>query len=141
MNAAGWNSLQEQNLPGFPAGNGSGNGWEQFGGSNSAVIGESFLTGDSHVANATSVGLGDTPSIPAAHHDLEFLYGVIPAAPPVTGDYNNNGVVDAADYVLWRTKADCCRTMKHLVQPRQTTTTYGEPTSAWVVDLTEKARL
>ena len=27
----------------------------------------------------------------------------IPAAPsPLTGDYNNNGVVDAADYVVWR---------------------------------------
>ncbi len=67
LNAASWNSLQEQNLPGFPAGNGSGNGWEQFGGSSSAVIGESFLTGDSHVANATSVGLSGSPSIPAAH--------------------------------------------------------------------------
>jgi hypothetical protein len=22
--------------------------------------------------------------------------------PPLTGDYNNNGIVDAADYVVWR---------------------------------------
>jgi hypothetical protein len=101
LNAASWNSLQEQNLPGFPAGNGSGNGWEQFGGSSSAVIGESYLTGDSRVANATSVGLGAAFN-PGGAHDLEFVYGIIPAAPPVTGDYNNNGVVDAADYVLWR---------------------------------------
>ena len=33
LNATGWNSFQEQNAAGFPAGNGSGNGWEQAGGS------------------------------------------------------------------------------------------------------------
>ena len=27
---------------------------------------------------------------------------VLPPAPPVIGDYNGNGVVDAADYVVWR---------------------------------------
>ncbi len=101
LNASSWNSLQEQNLPGFPAGNGSGNGWEQFGGSISAVIGESYVTGDSRVSNATSVGLGAAFN-PGGAHDLEFLYGVIPAGPPVTGDYNDNGSVDGADYVLWR---------------------------------------
>src|SRR6185436_14606884 len=26
-----WTSLQDQNKPGFPAGDGSGNGWEEFG--------------------------------------------------------------------------------------------------------------
>jgi PEP-CTERM motif len=101
LNATSWNSLQEQNIPGFPAGNGTGNGWEQFGGSSSAVIGESYLTGDSRVSNATSIGLGAAFK-PGAAHDLEFLYGVVPAGPAVTGDYNNNGTVDAADYVLWR---------------------------------------
>jgi hypothetical protein len=101
LNATSWNSLQEQNLPGFPAGNGTGNGWEQFGGSSSRVIGESYLTGDSRVANATSVGLGAAFN-PGGAHDLEFLYGVVPAGPVLTGDYNNNGKVDAADYALWR---------------------------------------
>jgi hypothetical protein len=28
--------------------------------------------------------------------------GMVPSAPRVLGDYNSNGVVDAADYVLWR---------------------------------------
>jgi PEP-CTERM motif-containing protein len=101
LNAASWNSLQEQNLPGFPGGNGTGNGWEQFGGSSSAVIGESYLTGDSRVSNATSVGLGAAFN-PGGAHDLTFTYGVVPAAAPVTGDYNNDGAVDAADYVVWR---------------------------------------
>jgi hypothetical protein len=101
LNATSWNSLQEQNLPGFPAGNGSGNGWEQFGGSSSAVIGESYLTGNSAVANSTSIGLGAAFSVGGAH-DLEFFYAVVPQSPAPGGDYNGNGTVDAADYVRWR---------------------------------------
>ncbi len=31
LNPAGWNSLQDQNSAGFPAGDGSGNGWEEIG--------------------------------------------------------------------------------------------------------------
>jgi hypothetical protein len=101
LNATAWNSLQEQNLAGFPAGNGSGNGWEQFGGSTSAVIGESYLTGNSAVANLTSVGLGAAFNVGGAH-DLEFSYGAVTGSPAPGGDYNGNGTVDAADYVLWR---------------------------------------
>jgi hypothetical protein len=44
LNSTAWNSFQEQNVAGFPAGNGTGNGWEQFGGSSANVIGESYLT-------------------------------------------------------------------------------------------------
>ena len=33
LNTASWTSLQDQNLAGFPAGNGTGNGWEEDGGS------------------------------------------------------------------------------------------------------------
>ena len=51
LNSTAWNSFQEQNLAGFPAGNGSGNGWEQAGGSSSGVLSESYLTGNSAVAN------------------------------------------------------------------------------------------
>ncbi len=58
LNADAWNSLQEQNLAGFPAGNGSGNGWEQAGGSSSTAIGESYLTGNSAVGSGVNVGLG-----------------------------------------------------------------------------------
>ena len=58
LNATAWNSFQEQNLAGFPAGNGSGNGWEQFGGSSSSVIGESYLTGNSAVANNAAIEPG-----------------------------------------------------------------------------------
>jgi hypothetical protein len=102
LNATAWNSLQEQNLAGFPAGNGTGNGWEQFGGSDAGVIGESYLTGNSALANNSTVGLGPAFNVGGAH-DLVFRYGaVLSAAPPPTGDYNNDGTVDAADYVVWR---------------------------------------
>ena len=36
-------------------------------------------------------------------HNLAFNYGaLLTSTPNPTGDYNNNGVVDGADYVLWR---------------------------------------
>jgi len=36
-------------------------------------------------------------------HDLTFSYGALSSASVnLTGDYNNDGVVNAADYVVWR---------------------------------------
>jgi hypothetical protein len=104
LNATAWNSLQEQNLAGFPAGNGSGNGWEQFGGSRGTILGESYLTGNSAVANNAAIGLGAAFNVGGAR-DLVFRYGEIAGAvPPPTGDYSDNGTVDAADFVAWRDK-------------------------------------
>jgi hypothetical protein len=105
LNATAWNSLQEQNVAGFPAGNGSGNGWEQFGGSDAGVIGESFLTGNSSLANLATIGLGNAFNT-GGTRDLVFRYGEVKSSVQVPGDYNVNGVVDAADYVLWRDKLD-----------------------------------
>jgi len=34
--------------------------------------------------------------------EIESIRVMLPAPPGVSGDYNGNGVVDAADYVLWR---------------------------------------
>jgi hypothetical protein len=102
LNPTAWNSLQEQNLPGFPAGNGSGNGWEQFGGSSASVLGESTLTGASRVANDATVSLGAAYNAGGAR-DLVFRYGAVAgASAALSGDYNENGVVDAADYTVWR---------------------------------------
>ena len=77
LNAVAWNSLQEQNLVGFPAGNGSGNGWEQAGGSGGGVLGESYLTGNSLVSDGASINLG-AAFIPGSPQNLEFRYGVVP---------------------------------------------------------------
>jgi PEP-CTERM motif len=102
LNTAGWNSLQDQNLTGFPAGNGSGNGWEQFGNSSASRIGEAYLTGTSQVSNNGTIGLGAAFNVGGAHN-LVFTYGTV-AGPVVNpaGDFNSDGVVDAADYVFWR---------------------------------------
>jgi hypothetical protein len=102
LNATTWNSLQEQNLGGFPAGNGTGNGWEEFGGKNSNIVGESYLTGSSAVVNNGAVSLGPAYRLGFAH-DLVFQYGSLlgsSTTPP--GDYNFDNIVNAADYVLWR---------------------------------------
>src|SRR5262245_31244587 len=102
LNSTGWNSFQEQNLAGFPSGNGSGNGWEQFGGSSSSVIGESYLTGSSAVVNNAAINLGTGFNVGGAHN-LVFSYGVLAgASTSPTGDYNNDGTVNTADYVVWR---------------------------------------
>jgi hypothetical protein len=42
----------------------------------------------------------EEPLPPSWHPTLDITY--TPAALPPNGDYNHNGVVDAADYVLWR---------------------------------------
>jgi hypothetical protein len=100
LNATAWNSLQEQNLAGFPAGNGSGNGWEQFGGSTSSVIGESYLTGSSLVANASAIGLGAAFNVGGAH-DLTFQYGVVTET-VLSADFNGDGDVDGGDFLVWQ---------------------------------------
>jgi hypothetical protein len=102
LNATGWTSLQDQNLPSFPAGNGSGNGWEEAGGSGSSTLSESYLTGSSAVVNNAVINLGAAFNVGGAQN-LQFKYGaILSVSPNPTGDYNNNGTVDAADYVLWR---------------------------------------
>lgn len=63
-----WNSLQNQDLAGFPAGDGTGNGWEEGGFSSSKLLGEAVLG---------SIG-------------------------PPAGDYNDDGLVNTADYTDWR---------------------------------------
>jgi hypothetical protein len=100
LNATSWFNLQVQNLPGFPAGNGSGNGWEQFGGSNSGVIGESYLTGNSLVANSASIGLGNAFRV-GMPQDLTFKYLVV-SEQPLDADFNGSGFVDGADFLTWQ---------------------------------------
>jgi hypothetical protein len=95
-----WTSLQDQNMAGFPAGNGTGNGWEEAGGSSNRILSESFLTGNSSVAHNASVGLGAAFN-PAGAHDLVFRYAVVPSA-PLDADFDGDGDVDGADFLAWQ---------------------------------------
>ena len=90
LDAIDWNSLQEQNLAGFPAGDGTGNGWEQAGGSDGGVLSESYLTGNSLVSNGASIGLGAAFN-PGSPQNLEFRYAVVPD--DGMGEFSGPGVL------------------------------------------------
>ncbi len=115
LNATGWSSLQDQDFEGNGA-PGTGNGWEEAGGVGAHQLIESYLFGSSTISNGASVFLGqafDHDKV-GVQQDLEFLYhevgsggilrtGIVEyVSVALAGDYNNNGVVDAADYTLWR---------------------------------------
>jgi hypothetical protein len=110
----GWNSLENPsgNPPGFPSGNGSGNGWEEMGNLDNGILAEAYLQNISTLAAGGLIDLGNAFRVGAAQ-DLVFRYrtsggAFVDAAvqyltsAAVAGDYNNNGIVDAADYVIWR---------------------------------------
>ncbi|WP_428307715.1 PEP-CTERM sorting domain-containing protein [Lacipirellula sp.] len=99
LNKAAWNSLQTQNLAGFPAGNGTGNGWEKAGAADDGAIGESFLTGNSQLAAAGTLNLGAAFSV-GDPQDLNFQYAQ--ATNSRTADFNGNGVVDGSDFLAWQ---------------------------------------
>jgi hypothetical protein len=100
LKANTWSSLQDQNLAGFPAGNGSGNGWEEAGGASANVLSESFLTGNSTVANNATVGLGAAFNTAGAH-DLVFQYAVVPQG-TIDSDFDGDGDSDGADFLTWQ---------------------------------------
>ncbi len=115
LNEASWNSLSDQN---FDAdGPGPGQNWDESGGSDQFGLSEIFLLGDSTLATSSLVSLGGAfnPAVFGSGNngDLEFfitdplgeeLRGIIQYVTTggLPGDYNNDGRVDAADYVVWR---------------------------------------
>ena len=54
---------------------------------------------DSYDAGPT---LGSEMTVSAGDVTLMDVIGYDAAGPPVPGDYNHNGIVDAADYTIWR---------------------------------------
>ncbi len=111
LDLAGWNSLDDQNI------GGATNFFEAGGSSTNALVEASLGAGHTLAPGAT-LALGNLYNefINAEDIDLEIrriggpafrtfdqlvtYIGVAPAG--VAGDYNNNGIVDAADYTLWR---------------------------------------
>jgi len=110
LNPAGWNSLEDQNLDSVGAG--PGQHWDELNASGSQLA-ESFLLGSSlfdenrivELGNVFSVGGAQDLDLIAVTDDLQDLpvqVSYVNAPPAVPGDYNHNGQVDAADYVVWR---------------------------------------
>ena len=103
-------------MSGFPAGNGTGNGWEVGPNVSSSELVEWYLSGDSTLAAGDSIYLGHAYNSSVDGHDLQFRYGsgdtevagsvlyepFVPNVGAVAGDYNNDGTVNAADYTVWR---------------------------------------
>jgi hypothetical protein len=107
LTAAGWNSLDEQNSEGADV-------WLELD-SNSNQIGEVNQIGFTTLAPGAALNLGSLYT--GGAQDLEFSFllmgdeegegtpGVVlyeAFTGGVPGDYNGNGVVDAADYTVWR---------------------------------------
>jgi hypothetical protein len=119
-----WNSLDEQNVfaldgndPGSTAGDSPTEGWDAATNATDGRLTEFFVrAGGAPVASGGMLSLGkayDKTVFGAANGDLQFVYGVAGGARltgvvtyvtsgAVTGDYNENGIVDTADYVVWR---------------------------------------
>ena len=115
LDADGWNSLDEQDVDAI--GGGSGQSWDLLGPGDEQEVSEGFLLGASTLGPGASLDLGQLfdPSVfgKRSNGDLTFEFalqgsdlveGVVNyiAPPPLLGDYNDNGVVDAADYTVWR---------------------------------------
>ncbi|MBN1852830.1 MAG: hypothetical protein JW829_08905, partial [Pirellulales bacterium] len=118
LNASGWNSFQEQDLVSFPAGDGTGNGWEETGIPDSGYLGEAFLLGNSTFADQFSIDLGSAfrPTVFGQNNDGDLVFNVRLAdggildglVEYVTGgvvndaDFNGDGNVDGTDFLTWQ---------------------------------------
>jgi Concanavalin A-like lectin/glucanases superfamily len=113
LSTAGWNSLDDKE-----AGDAPGVGWDESGGANANQLIELYLAaaGDSLPAHA-SVSLGNAFNKgvfgSGINGDLNFKFGLTSGSliaggvkyvttAGVPGDYNSDGVVNAADYTVWR---------------------------------------
>jgi len=109
LDAAGWVSLADQDFDGGGPPSGSGDGWEEAGGSGNDALAEAFLLGASTIGASQSVGLGKGYNADVNARDLVFTYctgtgaiyeGLVEyATSALPGDANLDGVVDAADYI------------------------------------------
>ena len=124
LSTANWNSLDDQNFGaidgpdgGSVAGDTPGEGWDQAGGSNANQLVEQFLSGaGSTLAANSTISLGNAFNTAifgaGVDGDLVFQFGLNGGAlitstvsyvgGGLSGDFNNNGKVDGADFLVWQ---------------------------------------
>ena len=107
--SANWSSLESQGIDGT-----SGNpAWTELG-ATSSELAEGHLGGTGTVLNpGATISLGQIYNTSDTSQDLQLEFHVA-GAPPISifgpvsfvqglpGDYNDDGIVDAADYTVWR---------------------------------------
>ena len=107
LTSTGWNSLADQDFEGNGPANGSGNGWEETGGSGVGAIAEAYLLGSSTIGTNAQVSIGAAYNTSIDAQDLVFLYrselGLIYEGTvsyinsAILGDTDNDGDVDDSD--------------------------------------------
>jgi hypothetical protein len=110
LSSAGWTALDDAEPGPDPV----GSGWDKVPASNSSLLSEVNLQSMLTLAPGASASLGNAFQA-GFPQDLRFFYAgpnetmlrsgivkFVSAPAGISGDYNNNGVVDAADYVVWR---------------------------------------
>ncbi|QDU89151.1 hypothetical protein Pla175_25380 [Pirellulimonas nuda] len=114
-----WSSLSDRAVDavdgpdaGSTLGDGVGETWDEAGGSGPGVLAESFLLGSTSLAPTQSLALG-SPVTPGGTPLIDFQFrradtgavisGLVEfVTGGLTGDYNGDGAVNAADYTVWR---------------------------------------
>jgi hypothetical protein len=102
----GWNSLDDQEMGDPPL-----QGWDEAAGSDANLLSELRLADATSVSAATSLTLGQAFAVGGAQ-DLSFYVGLADGTlvrgvveyvlGGLAGDFNDDNLVDAADYVVWR---------------------------------------
>jgi hypothetical protein len=114
---AHWSSLHDQNRDPVSGGNDPGETWDESPNASSSTIGETFLLGGTVLAPGTSLSLGTAYDLGTGDpvidtglamqvYDLNthtIMSTLVEyKAGGLSGDFNSDGKVDAADYVVWR---------------------------------------
>lgn len=105
LNPSGWSSIDSSE-----GSDPFGQGWDEAAASNSLLLSEGNLQGSTTLAAAQSISLGNAAVAGAS--DLQFYYalptgeihrGMVEYVAGLPGDFDNDGDVDGADFVVWQT--------------------------------------
>ena len=107
LDPTGWQSLEDLDFEGNGPADGSGNGWEEAGGSGAHALSDGYLLGSSTIGAGAQIDLGSAYDPAVDARDLVFTYrtaegafvdGVIEyVSTAVPGDTDGDGDIDDSD--------------------------------------------